>query len=201
MQRTAAERTKSSSAQELSTQRHYTAPMAPQQDSMDVDEDNPLQAIGQMSLNTREDLIKSQGPNTTVAETQGSTQTKEDRATRVRLAKMVCDWHRPSSSTTRILIPAQMIPSPQAQNTEETQIVISPAPHFNPMDFLSQMPRFQLSEAKVKDLERRKSPMNTRGRPKRGKDSSDGDTISCECGNADEENDMVSQASNYAQRT
>jgi meiosis-specific protein HOP1 len=87
-----------------------------------------------------------------------------------------------------------MIPSPQAQNTEETQIVNSPVPQFSATDFLSQMPQLQLSEAKTKDLEKRRSPRNTHGKTKRGDDSGDDDTVSCECGYNDEEDDMVSQS-------
>lgn len=89
VQRTAVERTRSLSAQENSTQRGHTAPIASQQESMEIDEGNPLQAISQMSLDTRENLNESQAPITRATETQASTQTREDRATRGRLAKMV----------------------------------------------------------------------------------------------------------------
>lgn len=92
VQRTAADRTRSSNAQETSVQRRQTAPILSQQELMVIDEDNPLQAISQMSLETRENLIEFQGPMTTATETQTSTQTREDRATRGRLAKMVCVW-------------------------------------------------------------------------------------------------------------
>lgn len=85
---------------------------------------------------------------------------------------------------------AQMIPSPQAQDTEETQIVSSPAPHTNAMDSFFQAPRLQLSEAKVKYLEKQKSPRNMR-RPKHLNDSDETDTISCECGITHGEDDMV----------
>lgn len=200
VQRTAAERTRSLNSQETSTQRPHTAPMASQQESMDVDEDNPLQAISQMSLDTRESLAKPRAPVATAIESQGSTQTREDRATRGRLAQMVrifqCFW----SLYSRLLTLTQMIPSPQAQNTEETQMVNSPVPQFNTMDFFSQAPRLQLSEVKAKDLEKRKPPRNTR-RSKRINDSDDGENISCECGLTHEEDDMVGRALSRASRT
>ncbi|KAE9993975.1 hypothetical protein EG327_002015 [Venturia inaequalis] len=173
VQRTAAERTTSLDAQETSVQRRQTPSMASQQESMDIDEDNPLQAISQMSLGARENLTDLQAPTATATDTQASTQTREDRATRGRLAKM-------------------MIPSPQAQNAEETQIVNSPATHINAMDFFSQAPRLRLSEAKAKDLEKRKSLTNTR-RSQRIDDNDETETISCECGSTYAEDDMVGQ--------
>lgn len=90
-----------------------------------------------------------------------------------------------------------MIPSPQAQNTEETQLVNSPVPQFDAMEIFSQMSRLQLSEAKAEDLEKRKSPRNTRGKSKRVNESGEGDTISCECGYNDEEDDMVGPQLGY----
>lgn len=73
-------------------------------------------------------------------------------------------------------------------------MVNSPVPRFNAMHVFSQAPRLQLSEAKVRDLEKRTSPKNTR-RSKRINDSNDSETISCECGLTHEEDDMVGQAS------
>ncbi|TID15122.1 hypothetical protein E6O75_ATG08375 [Venturia nashicola] len=171
VQRTAAEQTRSLNADEISVQRLPSAPIASQQESMDIDEDTPLQAISRMSLGTHENLTDVQAQIATATETQASTQTREDKATRGRLAKM-------------------MIPSSQAQHTEETQIVNSPAPHVHTMDYFSQAPRLQLSEAKVKDLEKRKSPTNTR-RSKRISERDETEDISCECGDTHGEDDMV----------
>lgn len=192
VQRTAAERTTSLDTQETSVQRRQTPPMASQQESMDIDEDNPLQAISQMSLGARENLTDLQAPTATATDTQASTQTREDRATRGRLAKMVSIWESSIFLDSCLLNLTQMIPSPQAQNAEETQIVNSPATHINAMDFFSQAPRLRLSEAKAKDLEKRKSLTNTR-RSQRIDDNDETETISCECGSTYAEDDMVGQ--------
>jgi hypothetical protein len=82
-----------------------------------------------------------------------------------------------------------MMPSPQATNTGDTQRINSPAPHFNAMDFLSQMPPLQLSKSKAKDLESRQLPSRTRGKEKHDSDSVD--IIACECGYNEEEDGMV----------
>ncbi|QDS74976.1 hypothetical protein FKW77_005197 [Venturia effusa] len=169
VQRNAEERTRSLNSQDASGQGRPETPVASQQESMDVDEDNPLQAISQMSLETRENLTESEAPIITATETQGSTQTREDRASRGRLAKM-------------------MIPSPQAENAEETQMVNPFASQSVAIDFLSQAPRLQICAAKAKELEKQKPRKNTR---KAARNSDDTDTISCECGLTHEEDDMV----------
>jgi hypothetical protein len=88
-----------------------------------------------------------------------------------------------------MLIFAQMMPSPRAQTTGDTQRVNSPAPHFNAMDFLSQMSPLQLSKSKAKDLESRQLPSRTRGKEKYGNGSVD--IIACECGYNEEADGMV----------
>jgi hypothetical protein len=89
IQRAAGEQSKTASAQDTSSQRRHTAVTNSQQKSMEVGEDHPLPAIGRMSLETRENVGRPQVPDITAPETQGSTQTREDRATRGRLARMV----------------------------------------------------------------------------------------------------------------
>jgi hypothetical protein len=89
VQRTAGKQNKAPFPRNVSTQRRTNAPTSSQQELMEIDEDHPLPAIGQMSLETRDSLTKSQALGTTGTETQGSTQTREDRATRGRLETMV----------------------------------------------------------------------------------------------------------------
>lgn len=88
VQRTAGKQNKAPFPQDVSTQRRTSTPTSSQQESMEIDED-PLPAIGQVSLETRDSLTKSQALGTTRTETQGSTQTREDKATRGRLETMV----------------------------------------------------------------------------------------------------------------
>jgi hypothetical protein len=76
---------------EVSTQSLYRVPTDSQQECTEVGEEHILPAIGQMTIKNREDLSKSSLPGTFAAETQASTQTREDRVTRRRLQKMVRD--------------------------------------------------------------------------------------------------------------
>jgi hypothetical protein len=89
VQRTVEEQKTAALEREVSTQSLYRVPTDSQQECMEVDEEHILPAIGQMSLKNRENLSKPPTPGTTAAETQASTQTREDRVTRRRLQKMV----------------------------------------------------------------------------------------------------------------
>jgi hypothetical protein len=85
-----------------------------------------------------------------------------------------------------------MIPSPQDQNTEETQLVDSPVPQFRALDFISPMPQLKVSEAKLKALESRQPvPKIRHGRSRWNVNDADGDIIECQCGYNGEESDMV----------
>jgi hypothetical protein len=91
IQRAAGEQSNTASAQDTSAQRRHTTVTNSQQKLMEVGEDHPLPAIGRMSVEHRENVGRPQVLDISAPETQGSTQTREDRATRGHLAKMVSD--------------------------------------------------------------------------------------------------------------